>query len=36
MVAALAAAWFADFLNERAEQAASCPKCRSVLAAQTR
>jgi hypothetical protein len=36
MVAALAAAWFADFLNERAEQAASCPKCRSVLATQAR
>lgn len=36
VLAALAAAWFADFLNERAERAASCPNCRSVPAAQTR
>jgi hypothetical protein len=28
--------WFADFLNEWAERAASCPTCRSVLGAQTR
>ena len=36
VVAALATAWFADFVNERAELAASCPRCRSVLAAPTR
>lgn len=35
VVSALAAAWFADYLNERAELAGSCPKCRSVLAEQT-
>lgn len=36
VVAALAAAWFADVVHERAEQAATCPKCRSLLAAQSR
>lgn len=33
VVAALAAAWLADFLNERADV---CPDCRSSSAAQTR
>jgi ABC-type Fe3+ transport system permease subunit len=36
VVAALATAWFADFLNERAERAASCPRCHKVLAEQSR
>jgi hypothetical protein len=36
VVAALAAAWCADLLNERAERAASCPKCQRVPVASTR
>ncbi|WP_143080558.1 hypothetical protein [Actinacidiphila rubida] len=35
VVATLASAWYADFVNERAELTIYCPKCRSVLSGPT-